>query len=80
MCAKEVSLIVTSRHVVPKGASHILGVEFAGTISDIGPAPEGENDDVPILRQAIGRFKQNDEVYGLAYGVSDSFFEASPLV
>jgi NADPH:quinone reductase-like Zn-dependent oxidoreductase len=56
---------------VPKGASEILGVEFAGTVAHVGPAP-AEGDDgaeAKVLRAAIGRWKEGDEVFGLAYGV-----------
>jgi hypothetical protein len=58
---------------VPKGASEILGVdvEFAGTFAHVGPAP-AEGDDgaeAKALRASIGRWKEGDEVFGLAYGV-----------
>ncbi|KAF2747186.1 putative quinone oxidoreductase [Sporormia fimetaria CBS 119925] len=42
---------------VPEGASKILGVEFSGTIEELGEHAE-----------AGGDFKKGDEVFGLAYG------------
>ena len=41
----------------PPGASSILGVEFSGTISEVG--------------QDVSNWKVGDEVFGLAGGVSD---------
>jgi NADPH:quinone reductase-like Zn-dependent oxidoreductase len=41
----------------PVGASQILGVEFSGTIAELG--------------QGITEWKLNDEVLGLVPGVSD---------
>lgn len=43
------------RYPVPAGASKILGVEFSGTVEELG-------------EKATGDFKVGDEVFGLAYG------------
>ena len=42
---------------VPPGASPILGVEFSGTIAELGGEGGGKEG-----------FKEGDEVFGLAYG------------
>jgi len=39
---------------VPPGASSILGVEFSGTVAELGPD--------------VGSWKEGDEVFGLTYG------------
>jgi NADPH:quinone reductase-like Zn-dependent oxidoreductase len=54
--------------VPPQAPKHILGVEFAGIVDEVGPEPEGEEGDAPRLRHAIQQWKKGDEVYGLAYG------------
>jgi NADPH:quinone reductase-like Zn-dependent oxidoreductase len=56
---------------VPKGANEVVGVEFAGTVERVGPAPAEGHDgaEATVLRAAIGRWKEGDEVFGLAYGV-----------
>lgn len=41
---------------VPPGTTQIMGVEFSGTVEDFGPD--------------VTAFKDGDEVFGLAYGVS----------
>lgn len=46
---------------VPAGAPTTLGVEFSGTIENLGPIKEGFED-------AREDFKVGDEVFGLAYG------------
>lgn len=58
------------RYPVPPGASAILGVEFAGVVDEVGSAPEGEDEEKKLLKEAVGRWKVGDEVFGLAYGVS----------
>lgn len=45
------------KYPLPPGASKtIMGVEFAGTVSKLG--------------EGASTFKEGDEVFGLAYGVS----------
>lgn len=57
---------------VPSGASQILGVEFGGTIEELGDPPEerDQSGESQALRDALKRWKRGDEVFGLAYGVS----------
>lgn len=45
------------KYPVPPGASKILGVEFSGTIAELGAEGGGKEG-----------FKEGDEVFGLAYG------------
>jgi NADPH:quinone reductase-like Zn-dependent oxidoreductase len=45
------------RYPPPKGASEILGVEFSGTITELGTG--------------VSDWTINDEVFGLASGVID---------
>lgn len=45
------------QYPVPPGASKILGVEFSGTIEELGEEGGGKEG-----------FKKGDEVFGLAYG------------
>jgi len=52
------------RYPMPKNASSILGVEFSGTVADVGPEPEAGS----IQAEAIKRWSEGDEVYGLATG------------
>jgi NADPH:quinone reductase-like Zn-dependent oxidoreductase len=58
----------SDRAVPPHAPQDILGVEFSGIVDEIGPAPEGDEGDAPLLREAIRKWKKGDEVYGLAYG------------
>ena len=44
---------------LPPGASDILGVEFSGTVAELGEGSSGQ------------RWKVGDEVIGLASGVSN---------
>lgn len=47
------------KYPLPPGASKtIMGVEFAGTVTKLGAGAK--------------KFKEGDEVFGLAYGVSHS--------
>jgi NADPH:quinone reductase-like Zn-dependent oxidoreductase len=48
------------RYPIPKGAPEILGVEFSGTIAELGTG--------------VSDWAVNDEVLGLAVGVIDCFF------
>lgn len=60
------------KYPVPPGASQVLGVEFGGTVEQVGDPP-GEGDqsgEAKVLRDALKRWKRGDEVFGLAYGVS----------
>lgn len=43
----------------PQASKTIMGVEFAGTVSKMG--------------EGTSKFKEGDEVFGLAFGVSSSF-------
>ena len=46
-------------YAIPKGASTILGVEFSGTVTELGPG--------------VDKWNIDDEVFGLAAGVSACF-------
>jgi len=66
------------RYPVPPGASTILGVEFAGVVDEVSSAPDGEEEEKVLLRQAIGRWNVGDEVFGLAYGGAYAEYINSP--
>jgi putative PIG3 family NAD(P)H quinone oxidoreductase len=66
------------RYPLPPGASPILGVEFAGIVDEVGSAPDGEEEEQKLLREAIGRWKVGDEVFGLAYGGAYAEYINSP--
>jgi len=49
---------------LPPGASTVLGVEFSGHISELGPG--------------VTEWKVNDEVFGLASGVRINLMNSAP--